>query len=824
MRVSLEWLREFAALPKNVKPAAIAEVLTWRGFEVEQILVQGEGVKGPLVVGKVTSIKPVVSPKKTVRLCQVDLGPKHGRRQIICGAFNFEEGDLVVVAPPGSVITGGVKLSARQVYGHTSEGMIVSAAEVGIGEDHDGILVVSPKEAKVGQDAAPLLGIGDVVFDVAVMPDRGYALSVRGLARELAGAFGVKFKDPAKGRALRPVRDGSISGSTKNKTACDRVVFAKIEAFDAMAPSPAWLVKRLRASGVRPLGLAIDITNYLMLETGQPLHAFDASKVKGAISVRFAKSGEQVETIDHTKRKLSKDDLVIADQKGALSLAGLMGGASSEISQGTRSVVIEAAHFDPVVVAKSGRRHKLSTEASRRFERGVDPALPNVVAAKAVRMIQDLSSGRLTGVSEVDFTKPLPAMRFDLQAPARTVGAEISPAEATKALKSVGCEFVGSTRLRVPTWRPDLTESADLVEEVVRVWGYQRIPSTLPKAQVGRGLNPTQKLRANVAHLLARRGLVEVLNQPFVGEAALADLRINSSDERSQMLAMANPLSEEEPFFRSTLLPNLVATAKRNLNRGNDDYGIFEIGQVTYLANKRERRVHRPALTKRPSKSEVAKVKALLPAQFEVCGGLLYGLRERAGWWGEPKPREWVEAVDLVRDILSENGVSYETEPVEVAPWHPGRAAAFRDLATGALLGIAGELHPGVVKDLCLPVGAGAFEVNLDQVVRSAAPLDSVGAVSVLPIAKEDIALLVDEGVSVAAVETAIKRGAGETLESLRLFDVYRSDSLGRGKKSLAFAMKFRPKSGTLTAEDLAKLRAEVLRSAEKAVGATLRT
>lgn len=811
-------------LPKRVTPEAIAEVLTWRGFEVESIIRVGEGVVGPLVVGEVLSIKPVVSAKKTVRLCQVGLGPKHGRRQIICGAFNFDEGDLVVVAPPGAVIAGGLKLEARQVYGHTSEGMIVSAVEVGVGEDHDGILVVDKSEAKVGANAAPLLGLGDVVLDVAVMPDRGYALSVRGLAREVASAFGVKFKDPARGKDLRPTSSTTVVGRSLNKLACDRVVFARVDAVDAMAQSPAWLTRRLRASGVRPLGLAIDVTNYLMLETGQPLHAFDATKVTGPIAIRSAKAGEKVETIDHVNRVLTSDDLVIADAKGVLSLAGVMGGAKSEISAETTSIILEVAHFDPAAVAKTARHHKLSTEASRRFERGVDDQLAGVVAGKAVALLRELGGGRLTGFSKVDHTKLPSLRRFDMGQPARTIGAEISPATAVAALRLIGCEVTGRTKVRRPTWRPDLTDDADLVEEVARVWGYQNIPVSLPRAPIGRGLHPAQQLRKQVADLLANRGLIEVLNQPFIGVGALDGLRVAEGDERLDLIALANPLNDEEPYFRSTLLPGLVATGLRNINRGNEERGLYEVGSVTYRANQRVKKVVRPGLIKRPSKIEIANVKALLPEQFEFCAGLIWGPSERDGWWGNARLTDWAETVGLVDELLASVNAGVVIEEGSINPWHPGRCALFKAANDrDVLMAIAGELHPGVVKDLGLPVGTSAFEINLSVLAHQARRLSGVLPVSVMPVAKEDIALVVDDTVSAADVQAAIRAGAGLSLESVRLFDVYRSEAIGVGKKSLAFAMRLRSSDATFSPEELAEIRAQVLASAQNRVGATLR-
>ena len=395
MRAPLSWLREHVSLPTGETGRTVADRLVRAGLEVETVERIGD-LTGPVVVGRIVEFTDEPQKNgKTIRWCQVDVGADNPRG-IVCGAANFTVGDFVVVALPGSVLSGNFAITARKTYGHVSDGMICSTRELGIGEDHDGILVLAQMSGdpapQPGTDATAVLGLGDEVLDIAVTPDRGYALSIRGIARELATAYGVELTDPADLPVPAPDGDGHPV-KILDPDGCDVFVARSVRGFDPAALSPQWLQRRVRMAGMRPVSLAVDVTNYVMLELGQPLHAYDADRLDGPIAVRRAAAGEVLRTLDGTDRRLDPDDLLITDGSGPIGIAGVMGGASTEISGATRGIVIEAAHFEPTSIARSSRRHKLSSEASRRFERGVDPAVAGVAAQRAVDLLTSLGGG-----------------------------------------------------------------------------------------------------------------------------------------------------------------------------------------------------------------------------------------------------------------------------------------------------------------------------------------------------------------------------------------------------------------------------------------------
>src|SRR5664280_1192112 len=463
MRVPLSWLRCYVDLPTDSAREA-ADALLRVGLEVERVESVGADVAGVLV-GEVLAIEEFVAGNgKTIRSCQVDAGA--GARGIVCGARNFAVGDRVPVALPGAVLPGGFTITARKTYGHVSDGMICSARELGIGEDHTGILVL-PDAPPLGADVVELLGLRDDVLDIAVTPDRGYCLSVRGLAREAAAAFGVPFRDPALIDV--PAADGSAYDVRVEDTqACDRYVARTVTGLDPTAPSPMWLQRRLVLAGMRPISLAVDVTNHVLLDLGQPLHAFDRARLAGPIVVRRAGAGEQITTLDGAARLLEPGDLVIADDTGPVALAGVMGGATSEVGPATTDLVIESAHF----------------------ERAVDPDLAPAAAQAAVRLLVQLSGATDPGgATDVDRRPGRPPIVLSLALPGRVAGRPYPPEAVRRRLAEVGCAVEGTDPLTVtpPSWRPDLGQAADLVEEVVRLEGYDAIPTVLPLAPAGRG-------------------------------------------------------------------------------------------------------------------------------------------------------------------------------------------------------------------------------------------------------------------------------------------------------------------------------------------------
>ncbi|MGH3444736.1 MAG: phenylalanine--tRNA ligase subunit beta, partial [Nocardioidaceae bacterium] len=528
---------------------------------------------------------------KTINWCTVDVGDSNGTGEaqgIVCGAHNFAVGDLVVVVLPGGVLpgpAGPVEISARKTYGHVSAGMICSARELGLGDDHAGIVVLPAAAGLPGDDAFTLLHLRDDVIEMEINPDRAYALSIRGVAREVAIGFDVDFRDPAE-RSVPTPNDTGYPVRVEDPDGCPVFVTRTVTGLDASAPSPAWMARRVQLAGMRSISLAVDVTNYVMLELGNPIHGYDADRLAGPIVVRRAREGERLTTLDGTDRALSVEDLLITDDSGPIGLAGVMGGATTELSAGTSTVVIEAAHFDAVSIFRTARRHKLPTEGAKRWERGVDPLLPAYAADRVAELLVTHGGGRIEdGVTYVG----APPAPVEITAPtdltARISGMAVDSERVVAALRRVGCvvRLDSDTLTAVPpTWRPDLTDPYDLVEEVARLVGYDHVPSVLPTAPAGRGLTKTQRLRRRIGFALAGMGLVEVKSFPFVGAGDLDALGLAPDDVLRDAITLANPLSTEQPDLATTLLPGLLRSAARNVGRGAVDVHLFETAAVFY--------------------------------------------------------------------------------------------------------------------------------------------------------------------------------------------------------------------------------------------------
>lgn len=834
MRVPLSWLREIVDLPAGLSARDVAERLISIGLEVETVDHIGADLAGPVVLGRVQSfVEEEHSNGKTVRWCRVDVGEHNEAgtegvpdgRGIVCGARNFADGDLVVVALPGAVLPGGFAIAARKTYGHVSDGMICSPSELGVGDDHDGIWILPPDVGAPGEDAVGQLGLRDDVLDIAVTPDRGYALSMRGIARECAAAFSLPFVDPVQ---VPAAEDGDAwPVEVQDADQCDRFVLRSVSGFAPEAVSPIWMQQRLRLAGMRPISLAVDITNYVMLELGQPLHAYDRTRLTGPIVVRRAIPGEKLRTLDDAVRDVDVDDLLITDSSGPIGIAGVMGGASTEIDAASTAIVIEAAHFDPPTIARSARRHKLLSEASRRFARGVDTALQEAAAERAVGLLAELG-GAAVDVGRTVVVEPTPpqTIDFDPQAASRMVGLPFTDAEVAGYLEQVGCAVAsgagGHVLVSVPTWRPDLIVPADLVEEVARLHGYQHIPSELPPAPVSAGLTLGQRLRRRVGLVLAGSGFVEVQSYPFLSPQVHDAMGLPVDDPRRHALVLANPLSDQEPELRTSLLPGLFATMRRNVGRGADQLALFEIGHVYRpAAGDRHPLPPRPVVDRRPTEDELAAIAALLPRQPQRVAVLLSGERERSGWWGAGRAATWGDAIEAARAVADACAATLTVVADDHAPWHPGRCAAL--MLGDTIVGHAGELHPEVVAGFGLPERTTAMELDLDLLapateVRTVAP-----RFSTYPVAKEDVALVVDEAVPAAEIAAALLRGGGELVESVRLFDVYSGEQVGKGKRSLAFALRLRATDHTLTPDEVATARDGAVAEAEQATGARLR-
>ncbi|MFJ8953692.1 MULTISPECIES: phenylalanine--tRNA ligase subunit beta [unclassified Streptomyces] len=835
MRIPLSWLREYVDLPASETGRDVQAKLVSAGLEVETVEQLGAGLKGPLVVGQVKTIEELEGFKKPIRFCTVDVGQANGTgepQEIVCGARNFAVGDKVVVVLPGAVLPGDFAIAARKTYGKTSHGMICSTDELGMGDDGTHGIIVLPPEHEVGTDAIELLELVDEVLDIAVTANRGDCLSIRGVAREAAIAYGLPLRDPALLDVPTPNADGYPVQIT-DRLGCDRFTARTVAGLSPDYRSPIWLQRRLQKVGMRPISLAVDVTNYVMMELGQPLHAYDRSLVQGAIGVRRAEQGEQLTTLDGTKRKLDAEDLVITDERGPIGLAGVMGGANTEIADheetaGTTDVVIEAAHFDAVSIARTARRHKLSSEASKRFERGVDPEAASAAAQRAVDLLVLLAGGKAEpGVTEVVAPSGPHTITVPADHPDKVAGVTYGRETVVRRLQQVGCDAYGQDVLTVtvPSWRPDLVDPNDLAEEVIRLEGYENLPSTLPKPPAGRGLTARQRLHRRVGRALAGAGYVEALNYPFLGEGVFDQLGLEADDARRKVVKLINPLNDEEPALRTTLLPGLLNALRRNDGRGSHDLALFETGLVFRPTGEETAPVRLP-VDRRPTDEEIAGLDAALPAQPRRAAVVLAGAREQAGWWGKGRPADWADAIEAARTLAREAHAELTVRADRHEPWHPGRCAAlYVDIdGTETLVGHAGELHPRVVKALSLPERTCAMELDLDVLERAGTGLLEAPRISTFPVATQDVALIVDKTVPAAEVEKALREGAGELLESIRLFDVYENaEQVGDDKKSLAYALCFRAGDRTLKADEASAARDAAVALAAERTGAVLR-
>jgi phenylalanyl-tRNA synthetase beta chain len=834
MRAPLSWLREYVDLPGDVTPHDLAHRLTALGLKLEAHEAPGIDIAGPLVVGRVLTFDDEPQKNgKVIRWCRVDVGPEHnddeGGRGIVCGAHNFAAGDLVVVSLPGSVLPGPFPISARKTYGHVSDGMICSTKELGTGDDHGGILVLDPRleadaAVKPGDDAIELLHLRDHVIEFEINPDRAYALSLRGLARESALAYGAPFHDPAMREVPAP-NDGGYPVRVEAEDGCPVFATRTVTGFDPSAPTPRWLARRIQLAGMRPISLAVDVTNYVMLELGQPIHGYDGDKLRGPIVVRRARPGEQLTTLDDVTRDLDTEDLLITDDRGPIGLAGVMGGQETELSDATSHVVIEAAHFDPVSIFRTARRHKLPSEASKRFERGVDPLLPAYAADRVAELLVEHGGGTVTdGVTYVGRPPEGRTITISATLPEQVTGIEITPDVVVDHLREVGCTVAPEgERLTVapPAWRPDINDPYDLVEEVARIVGYDEVPSVLPAAPAGRGLTREQRLRRRAGLALAGAGYVEVLTYPFVGPSDWDALTLDADDDRRRTVRIANPLSEEEPELRTTLVPGLLKTLARNIGRGISDVALFEHAPV-YLPTPGAAPAPILGVERRPTDEEWEALRAAVPRQPMHAAVVLAGAREPAGWWGKGRAATWADALEAVRTLAAALGAEVELRGASYAPWHPGRCAEI--VLDGEVVGHGGELHPKVCKAYGVPARTAIAEVDLEALMGASVRVVPAPRFSTFPVAKEDVALVVDTTVSAAEVAGTLRDGAGPLLESVRLFDVYTGEQIGEGKKSLAFAMRFRAPDRTLTDAEVAEAREAAVALAAERHGAVHRS
>jgi phenylalanyl-tRNA synthetase beta chain len=833
MRVPISWLREFVDVPDDATAEDVLAALVAVGFEEEDV--HTFGVTGPVVVGQVLEFAPEPqSNGKTINWCQVDVGEAEPRG-IVCGAHNFAVGDKVVVSLPGAVLPGPFPIAARKTYGHVSDGMIASARELGLGDEHDGILRLAALglDPEPGEDATQLLGLDDFAVEINVTPDRGYAFSIRGVAREYSNSTGATFRDPALTPALVELAETpstsefsvaiSDQGPIRGRVGASVFVTRVVRNVDATRPTPPWMVSRLALAGIRSISLVVDITNYVMWELGQPIHGYDLDKVRGGLVVRRAAAGEKLQTLDGQSRPLSSEDLLITDDSGPIGLAGVMGGASTEIGADTTSVLIEAANFDPTSIARTARRHKLPSEASRRFERGVDPLVARVAAARVAQLLVDLAGGTIDGLGSLfnAATPPVPIALPDGFVE-KIIGVGYTPAEVTDSLVAIGATVVpGSGALAVtpPSWRPDLTDKATLAEEVARIVGYGRIPAILPVAPPGRGLSRAQRLRRSVSNALASGGGTEVISYPFESRAQV-DLFGSADAGAVAAMKIVNPLDSETPFMRTTLVPGLLEIARRNLSRGLTDLALFEVGVVFQPATgAKYGSGPLPVGDAHPGEQRLTELNASIPPQPWHIATLFVGNAVEKQPGLAAIPAGIADALASVAQVSQALAVDIRVAKGSHRALHPGRTA---ELWVGdRSVGFAGELLPSIAKDLDLPRVVALLELDLDALIELARVDAAPQPIVTMPAATQDLSLVVDLTVPANDVLATVIEGAGALLEHAALVDDYRGAD--DGLKSLTFALRFRAPDRTLTAAEASDAKNAAIALAASRHGATVR-
>lgn len=834
MLIAQNWITRilrYANLEWGVSAADLDAGFVRVGFETEGYEPLPE-ITGPLVIGRVEKIRELEGFKKPIRHCHVNVGEANGTgelQSIVCGARNFKEGDLVVVSLPGTVLPGNFEISARKTYGEMSAGMMCSAMELGLArQQNSGIITLPEGAGEPGEDARPVVGLADTVFDVNITPDRGYALSARGLCREIASAFDLTFVDPKENPAAAGlgVTVPEVSGEALRvdidpEAGVQRFGVRRVRGINPRAASPFWLQRELMLCGQRPVNAATDVTNYVMLLLGQPMHAFDAAKIAGGLTIRPARSGEKLETLDHVVRELDPEDIVICDDERIQSMAGVMGGLTSEISEETTDVYLEAAIWNPVAIARSSRRHKLSSEASRRFERTVDPDLVEAALDIAASLLVDIAGGEVDpGRTLLGELPTMPTIALRSSFPSELAGVEYSEDTVVRRLEEVGCEVSregeGVLSVTPPTWRTDLTMPAELVEEVLRLEGLEDIPSVLPTPRGGRGLSPEQKRKRAVGHALAYSGYAEILPTPFVSKETLESWDLPAEDPRLQLVAVQNPLDSAQAHLGTTLLPAMLDAVVRNAARGRADVALFGLQQVSF---KRADSSPMPSVADRPSDETLREVYDSLPEQPLHVATVGVGRTVEEGPLSDAQHYSWADAVESARIVARAADIELEVVQGEQTPWHPGRCAELR--YEGQTVGYAGELHPQIVSAMGLPARTCAMEMDLSAIsVTESLPAPVLSA---YPSLHQDIALVVDADIPAEDVRRALLEGAGELVEDVSLFDVYTSEQLGENKKSLAFALEFRAPDRTLTDDEANEWRLAAADRAREKFGAEMR-
>jgi phenylalanyl-tRNA synthetase beta chain len=789
MRAPLSWIREFT--PVEVSTDELVAALNQVGLEVEGVEEPGRDVRGVIAARVLDVVKHPKADKLT--LVDIDFGTDSTR--VVCGAQNVAAGDVVPYAPAGAHLPEpfGV-LERRTIRGVTSDGMLLAPDELGLGDDHDGIVHLDGA-TKPGADVRELLGLDDVIFDLSITPNRPDAMCIVGVAREVAAHFGLPLQIP---EADAPTDRGVASDITVRVDAPDRCPrYLGRVARVTMGPSPSWMAQRLVKAGMRPISNVVDVTNYVLLERNQPLHAFDLGRLAGrGILVRQAERGEHIMTLDGVDRALSEEDLLICDAAGApQAIAGVMGGGTSEVSDATSEILLESAYFERMGIARTSKRLKLRSESSARFERGIDPNGVAEHAERAMELFAEVAEARVAGAAVDVYPQPVERVRIHVRTSKvnGVLGTDLRDTEILDALRPLGIGVDGGgddITAVAPTFRPDLEREIDIVEEVARRVGFASIGRTVarPRDQVG-GLTQRQRERRVAADALVGAGLSEAVTIPLV---APADLE-RAGAPLDRLVEAANPLRAEESVLRTRILPGLLRAVAHNHAHGLTDVGIFEVGRV-FLAPRGEG--------------------ALLPEEPTHLAVALAGTARRRPV-EDDRPLDPFDALDVLHEVFDALEIADDKTKAAARPgFDPARAAAV--LVDGQEIGVLGQLDPELLVALELTPPVVGFELDLDRLLDGRRRDRTFRPPSPYPPSTIDLALVVDKDVAAGDVAETLRRAAGDVLEEVRLFDVFRSDALGAGRKSLAFALRFRAPNRTLTDDDVGEIRRRCVEAAAR--------